>query len=59
MFKCTPYFQLRQTYIKRYYRVRPSMLKLVQLLKTQHKSEIFMLSECISEALKVPNESEI
>ena len=25
MFKCTPYDQLRQTYITRYYRVRPSV----------------------------------
>ena len=53
MFKCTPYVQLRQTYIKRYYRVKPSMFKLVQLLKTQNKSEVFMLSKYISEAFKV------
>ena len=53
MFKCIHYVQLRQTYIKRYYRVKPSIFKLVQLLNTQNKSEVFMLSKYISEALKV------
>ena len=53
LFKCSTYSHLRQTFIKRYYRIRPSMFKLIQLFNTQNKSEMCMLSRYISVAFKV------
>jgi hypothetical protein len=53
LFKCAKFVQIRENYIKAYYRVRPNMFKLTQLLTTQNKSEMFKLGKFITEALKI------
>ena len=55
IFKCTCYDQLRDRYIKRYYRNRPNMCKLIELFNTQNQSEVYLLCKYITEALKVRN----
>jgi len=53
LLKCSKFVQIIGKYIKTYYRVRPSMFKLTQLLTTQSKSEMFKLGKFISEALTI------
>ena len=48
--KCPHYIQLRQKFIKRYYFVRPSVYKLIQLLSTPNVKELCGLGKYIKYA---------
>jgi hypothetical protein len=53
VFKCPAYENLRNIYIKNYYRNRPSMFKFTQLLKSDKNKETIMLCQYINEAFKL------
>lgn len=53
MFKCPAYENLRNIYIKNYYRNRPSMFKFTQLLQSDKNKETIMLCQYINEAFKL------
>lgn len=53
VFKCPAYENLRNIYIKNYYRNRPSMFKFTQLLKSDKNKETIMLCKYINEAFKL------
>ena len=52
---CTSYNELRQVYTKRYYRVRPSIMKFLQLLSSKNRNVIVNLCKFISIACKKRN----
>ena len=53
LFECGVYEDLRKTLIPRYYRNRPSMLKLTQLFNSNSKKEIKGLAKFIHNAFKI------
>lgn len=55
--ECPNYTQLRTLLIKPYYRNRPSMLKMTQLMKSENKKEIKGLAEYIYKGFVQRNES--
>ena len=50
IFICHHYKNLRMKYIKRFYRCRPSMYKLIMYLNSSNKVEQYMLSKFLNEA---------
>jgi hypothetical protein len=48
--ECSFYNTLRITYIPRYFRVRPSMVKFVELMKTESKPLLYKISVYIKHA---------
>ena len=53
IFQCRPYQALRSRYIKNYFIRRPSMYKLIELLSSQNKNELYLLSKYLFEASKI------
>ena len=49
--KCPFFDQLRKKYIKEYYHIRPSTYKLLELLNSTNKNEIFNLADYVKNAL--------
>ena len=52
---CHHYEHLEIKYIKRFYRCRPSMYKLIMYLNSSNKVEQYMLSKFVNEAYTVRN----
>ena len=55
---CPAFLDIRKMYIKRYYFVRPSMFKLVELFTSENRKTLLHLSKYISNAFKVRKELE-
>ena len=51
--KCPTYQNFRSRYIKSYYRTRPSVFKLVQLLSTENVKELYNLGKSFINAYKL------
>ena len=56
IFECPLYFHLRVKYIKKYYWKHPSMMKLIELCKTDNVIEIKNFSKYVYYAFDVRNE---
>ena len=48
---CPLYTDLRKQYLRKYYYVRPSMLKFIEMLMSENKNELFNLSRFIKKAM--------
>ena len=55
--ECPVYFNLRTLYVKRYYRVNPSMFKLVELFSTDNKRDIQNLATYVYKAFDERNKT--
>jgi hypothetical protein len=53
VFSCTIFEELRLQYIPRYYRINPSMVKFIEILKSQHKKTIRNLSIFLFKAMNM------
>ena len=53
LFECSLYDALRQTLFKKYFTVRPSMFKTVQLLKSANQKQLRNLAQFIFKAFDV------
>ena len=52
---CPSYNEIRQKYIKRYFRQKPSMFKFIDLLNCQNQSDVIKLGKFIYEAFRIRN----
>ena len=57
LIECPVYCHLRTVYIKRYYRVNPSMFKLVELFSTNNKRDIQNLATYVHKAFDERNKT--
>ena len=54
-FECPYYSHLRTKFLKKYYYIRPSVFKLIQLLSTQNVKELCNLGKFIKESIELRN----
>ena len=57
LIECPVYCNLRTLYVKRYYRVNPSMFKLVELFSTDNKRDIQNLATYVYKAFDERNKT--
>ena len=56
---CPCYIDIRKKYIKRYYYIRPSMLKFTDMLKSNNRSILLNLSLYVRDAMSYRNNLDI
>ncbi len=55
--ECGMYADIRKTYIRRYFWIRPSMVKFIELVKSEHSQTVRNLAKYIHQAFQIRNEN--